>query len=228
MKTYLQIVQDAWLESGLSGPAPTTLVGLVGIQRRMAGWVSQAWVDVQEFRANWPWMLKEFSFTTSVGKRRYTLSELLLTNVDQFSFDRPTIYKISAGPQTEAFMDTTTNDHWYNFLRLALTPNSEPKFIFVDPATNDLLLHPVPDGEYRISLRYYQVPQVLSRDTDVPRLPPNRRWDDIIMWRALWYYAYHDGAPDLLVEAERKYEEKIQTLDNRYGQHIYLTVTPIA
>ncbi len=228
MKTYLRIIQDAWLEAGLSGPGPSTVAGLAGIQKRMAGWVSRAWLDIQEYRPDWPWMRREFSFVTSPGKQRYSLVEMNLADLERWDLDAPLIYKVSAGKTHESPIGTTTYDHWHKYLRIGTQPPGQPSRLFVNPANNDLLVYPVPDDEYNISLQYYKAPQVLANDSDKPELPVNRAWQDIIMWRALWYYGYHDGAPDVLAEAEDKYGEKIHALDNRFGQNIYLVGRPLA
>lgn len=65
--TYLELVQRAKQECGIAGPAPATVVGLTGGLKRLADWVSQGWVDIQNERTNWDFMRKSITFNTSSG-----------------------------------------------------------------------------------------------------------------------------------------------------------------
>ena len=228
MKTFLQILQDVWLETGLSGPGPIAVTGLDGISKRISGYVVQAWLDIQAYRNDWPWMFKEFSFNTSPGKQRYPCIELALTDVETWDFSGAAIYKTIDGKRSEIFLGSTTYRNWWNFHRIGEATPSQPESIFFDPATNDLMLFPVPDDEYTIALRYCRAAQRLAASGDIPLMPTNQAWQEIIKWKALIYYGYQDGAPDIIAEAETKYSEMIHALDNKKGQNISISVRPIA
>ena len=43
----LQLVNQARVECGVSGPALTTAQSQVGESARMVAWVQQAWIDIQ-------------------------------------------------------------------------------------------------------------------------------------------------------------------------------------
>lgn len=228
MKTFLQICQDARRETGISGSGPVSVLTATGIEKKIVGYVVQGLIDVQTYRLDWPWMYRDLSFNTSPDKERYSCVELNLTDVESWDFSGASIYKTVDGKAGEVFLGSATYDNWWNFHRIGLQLPAQPSAIFFDPATNDLMLFPVPNAEYTIHLRYYRAAQVLAGNNDIPRMPTNAAWQDIIMWRALWYYGYHDGAPDVLAEAEMKWDEMIQALDNRYGQDIFLAGRPIA
>ncbi len=228
MKTFLDICRDARREAGLSGSGPVSVTTATGIEKNIVGYVVRAFIDVQTYRTDWPWMRKDFEFITSPGKQRYPLAELNLTDVENWDFSGASIYKTADGKAGESPLGSATFDTWWNFHRIGLQTPAQPEAIFFDPATNDLMLFPVPDAEYTIPLRYYRAAQVLVANGDIPRMPTNEAWNDIIMWRALWYYGYYDGAPDVLEEAERKWDEMIHALDNKYGQSITISARPIA
>lgn len=228
MKTFLQICQDCLREAGISGVGPVSIALATGIERKMVGYVVQAWIDVQQYRAHWPWMFREFSFNTSPNKQRYPCSELNLTDVEEWDLSGVGIFRTAEGKRSESFLGSTTYQNWWNNFRIGEQTPATPGSIFVDPTNNDLMLYPVPDDEYTVSLRYCRAPQVLVADADIPRMPTNVAWQDVIQWRALWYYGYHDGAPSVLAEAEVKYAEAMHVLDNRHGGAISLTLRPIA
>jgi hypothetical protein len=228
MRNFLQICQDVLRETGVSGVGPVSVGTATGIEKKIVGYVIQAWIDVQTCRDDWPWMFKEFSFETSPMKQRYPCVELNLTDVEKWDLDGAGIYKTIDGKRAESFLGSKTYDNWWKNNRIGERLPATPESIFVDPATNDLMVYPVPDDEYTISLRYYKAAQRLAADLDIPFMPTNEAWKDIIMWKALWYYGYYDGAPSVLSEADLKYNEAIHALDNRMGSIISISAEPIA
>jgi hypothetical protein len=228
MKTFLQICLDAWEESGLSGTGPSDVTKATGIQKRMVGWVRQSWIDIQQFRSDWPWMYKPFSFNTSANKQSYPLTELNLTDVERWIFKGASIYKTADGVAGEQDIGALTYEIWWINYRKGLQIPAMPGRLFFDPVDNSLMVFPVPEDEYTIVLRYYKAPQRLAINGDIPTIPTNEAWQEIIKWRALYLYAFHDGAPALLDEAEFQYDEMITAMDNRYGQAMNIVGRPIA
>jgi len=229
MKTFLQICQDTLRESGISGAGPVTVTATKPVMEyRIINWVRQAWLDIQEYRDDWPWMRKEFTLETVADKQRYTLADLGLGDMEKWDFSGASIYKTADGRSGENILGSTTYDNWWNFHRVGERQNANPALIFTDPTNDDLLLFPTPDDVYTISLRYHRMPQILVDNTDVPLLPTNNAWLDIIKWRALWYYAFYDNAPELLEVATERYDSMLHALDNRYGSDIAISIRPIA
>lgn len=228
MRNFLQIVGDAWEETGLSGKGPASVTKATGKEKRMCGWVRQAWIDIQEYRSDWPWMQKVFTFTTSADKPIYPLTELNITDLESWILRGVKAYETAVGPEFPRRLDPTTYEYYWDVLSLGPQTPSVPAVIFFDPADNSLQLHPTPAAEYTIRLRYHRAPQVLADNTDVPLMPTNTSWQEIIKWKALMYYAFHDGAPALYDEAEAEYENMIHKLDNRFGPRFGVPGSPIA
>jgi len=228
MKTFLAICKDVLEEAGLSGTGPASVATAVGIEKRIVGWVSQAWLDVQQFRDDWPWMLKEFSFVTSPDKAVYPLTELLLTDMEKWAFAGASIYKTADGKGAERPLHPMYYGTWWEKHRIGENPAAPPTTIIVQPVDNSLRLHPTPDAEYTITSQYFRSLQILLSDSDIPLVPPGTSWQDIIKWKALLYYAYHDGAPDLAVEAQGKWDTAITALDNRFGAQICFSMGTLA
>jgi hypothetical protein len=51
-----------------------------------------------------------------------------------------------------------------------------PLFYAIGPAPNSIVLSPVPDAVYTLTLEYYKRPTDLSNDTDVSTLPADYHW----------------------------------------------------
>ena len=229
MKTFLQICQDVWSETGISGAGPVSVTTAVGIERRLVGWVRDAWKDVQQFRPDWPWMINEVTFALSPQKDRYSLAELVLTdNVEKWLFDNTKIYKTYDGKDGEQYISGREYLAEWPAMSLGTQTPAQPESILYDPTSNDLVFYPVPDAEYSVTTRYYRQPQALAADLEVPLMPPGSKYQDIIKWKALVYYGFYDGAPDILGEAEQRYGELIIAMDNQYGQIISVGYGPLA
>lgn len=228
MKTFVQIVADAWEETGLSGDGPANVATATGKEKKMVGWVRQAWKDIQQYRTDWPWMQTVFSFTTSPGKKTYPLTELNLEDVESWIFQGASIYKVSDGVQGERKIASTTYEKWWNYFRIGDVVVGPPECLFTNPIDKSLNVHPEPEDEYTVTLRYQKQVQSLAENNDTPVLPSNNAWNEIIKWRALWLYAFHEGNPALLDEAEIQYDSMIQALDNNFGTPISITGSPIS
>ena len=72
MSTYVQIVNSLKSECGVSGATLATLSNQVVEINRLAGWVNQAWVDIQEIHDDWFFLRQSFSFSTVAGQQSYT------------------------------------------------------------------------------------------------------------------------------------------------------------
>ncbi|MBV5329137.1 MAG: hypothetical protein JZU65_16170 [Chlorobium sp.] len=228
MKTFLEICKEVLSEAGLSGTGPSSVISAVGVEKRIVGWVSQAWLDVQQYRDDWPWMVKDFSFITSPDKDLYPLSELLLTDLERWEFSGASIYKTTDGKKAERPLKSAHYGVWWEKYRMGEQLTAEPGIIMAQPVDNALRLHPEPDAEYTVTLRYYRSLQILTSDADIPLMPPGSSWQDIIKWKSLLYYAFHDGAPGIATEAMDKWDTAIQAMDNRYGQDISFNMGTLA
>ncbi len=228
MQNFLEICQEVLSETGISGTGPTSVVGTVGIEKKIVGWVQKAWLDVQQYRNDWPWMLKEFSFTTSPSKDIYLLTELSLTDVERWELAGATIYKTAEGKAGERYLGSIDYRVWWENLRIGTQTPAPPDKIMFTPGDNDLRVYPLPDAEYTITLRYFRALQRLTADADIPLMPTNQAWQDIIKWKALKYYGFYDGAPDIAAEAQEQWDSAIQAIDNRYGAVISMNMGTLA
>jgi hypothetical protein len=228
MKTYLEICNDVRFEAGLSGVPLTGISSAKGIDKRITGWVRQAWLDIQEYRNDWPWMTQTVGFVTSPGKQTYSPAELLFSDLGEWVLDGALSFKTATGLSAGYWLDPHTYSAWWTKDRIGIQQSGAPAKIFVSPTDFSLMLHPVPDAEYTISLRYRRTPQVLTNPLDVPQFPVNNEYREMIKWKALIYYAWHDGSPDTAIAGEVSYANMLSKLDNRYGSQINITARPIA
>lgn len=220
MSTFLQLVNFARGECGVSGGDLSTLASVTGESLRFKNWVIRAWEEIQELHADWKWMRAAFSFTTTANDGSYTSAQAGIAS--RFGYwDRTycTVYLTATGvsDQTELrWLDYETFRAYY------LTGNqtdSRPQHFTVGDS-NELLIGPAPGSTaYTVAGKYYKSTQTLSDDDDEPELPEQHK---IIAYKAVMKYAVFDSAPEVMSLGGAEYNRILSFLRNRYLPAIQL------
>lgn len=200
MATYLELVKDLARESGSMDPAAvTTVVGLTGRPAKMAEWVSQAYITIQNNRRDWGWLVSEFSNALSIGTAAYTPASFNLTRFSSWMGDRDwyaplSIYDPATGLSDEHEIPQVSYEYWrsrYGRGDQTITYWNRPTEWAVSPR-NEIVFGPYPDKAYVIRGQYQKGPQILAANTDVPEMPS--RFHNMIVWEAHRLMLLHDGA----------------------------------
>lgn len=210
---YLQLVQRAKLEAGLAGAVPSSIGSTVGDTARIAGWVSDAYNDLQlQAHRNWRWLRSTATGTVTVaGGMSYTIDQLLGVGAGTTRFSRwrneGNGYRVRAWPiaSPEQVIDVRQLDH-DEFVRRFLVGThaaAAPQYWAIAPS-GEILVGPTPDASYRLRADYVKSPQQLTLDGDTPEMAP--QFHMAIVWLALWSYAGYDAAPEVGVRAQTQYE----------------------
>lgn len=200
MATYLELAQDLARESGTVDPgAITNVSGLTGRPLKIVNWVRKAYLNIQNSRRDWGWMLDDFTYALSPGAATYTAASFNLTRfaswVEEHDWFQPlSLYDADIGLSDEQPLRQVpyeywrsrygrgdqSSDYWNRPTEYAVTPKDE------------LVFGPTPDKAYVIRGRYSKGPQILTASSDVPEMPS--RFHDMITWEALRLLLIHDGA----------------------------------
>ena len=201
---YIQLVQDLFAESRAAGTAPSTVVGLTGLQQDMARWIADAWDELAETQQGWLFKKTDVTFSTASLASDYdpTAAPLSLTDFADWVPDTFRVYVTADGVGTEQYVEwmdyPAFRDYWlFNTRR---TTSSIPRAVTSAP-NKHLLVGPVPDQDYTIVGQYWSKITRLSDDSDEPAMPA--RFHKLITYRALEYYALAESAPEVLARAER-------------------------
>jgi len=213
---YLEMVREALREASISGPGPTSLATARGIEERFASWVKRAWLQIQEERRDYSFMRQAKTFTLAPGKSEYSLEELEVTDLDRWDFRQGTFYPLAEPTKKRVLQSDLDYDDYLLHLSLQSGQTGPVTSVMVIAGTYaDLLFWPTPTEEYSVSIPYYRVPAELVLESDVPAIQPaNLHW--AIVWRALLFYAYYDGAVEIAEEANEEYNRYISMIDARY------------
>ena len=200
----LQLTNQTRVECGVSGPTRSSVQNLTGESARILAWVQQAWIDVQTSKEDWLFLREPFEFNTVAQQWEYTPANAGLTNFGNWkrdSFRASSVNNLYRDEQLMNYMDWTTYRNLYRYANMRNT-YARPVVVSITP-NKDLAFGSTPDQAYTIVGEYYTQPVNLSADTDIPGIPD--RFQMIIVYRAMMYYAGYESAPEVLSRGDYEY-----------------------
>lgn len=214
---YLQLVNTARVECGVSGPALATLQNLTAGSEsaRMASWVNQAWVDIQTAKEDWQWLREAVQFNTVTQQQTYTPTQAGVAstfgNWKRDSFRCSSVGQNYRDEQLLNYMDYTTFRNLYQYGNMRTT-YARPVVVSIVPGPDKSLgFGAIPDQPYVITGEYYKKPVDLSADADEPAIPA--RFQMAIVYRAMMYYGGYEAAPEVFSRGEQEFKRLMNRLD---------------
>lgn len=114
-----------------------------------------------------------------------------------------------ADEQLMNYMEWTTFRNLYQYSNMRRT-YARPVVVSITPDKN-LAFGSTPDQPYVITGEYYRSPIELTADTDTPDIPD--RFQMIIVYRAMMYYAGYEAAPEVYSRGETEFKRLMNRLD---------------
>jgi hypothetical protein len=205
--TYLQLLQALHRECGAAGAAPSGVTNLTGEASRLAGYIRDANLDIQNLWLNWKFLWDQDS-------RALTPTSNVLaapTGMGDGLWDEDT-FKITPAGETVAQplivqeydevksedVDTTAGTPW----RAVIMPD------------NSLRFEGTPDAADTFTADYFREPDAdeLTAAGDEPSIPS--RFHQVIIGAALIKYATYEGAEEILTKGQGIYAEYLARLEN--------------
>lgn len=207
MSTFLQLCQKLARESGsVSGGAtqPGSVTGQSGRLAKLVGWVSDAWVEIQDSRKDWLFLQKKFSSALILNVMEYTGASFGLADLGGWRDGGRdySIYDPDLGPSDEAFLIPLDYDKFYELYLIGQHDPQRPRH-YANAPDGSLCIAPKPDKVYPINGRYRRAAQVLAANTDVPICAEQH---DVIVWHAMKSLEGSDEAPTAFEFSDTKYQ----------------------
>lgn len=210
---FLQLVNRARVECGVSGPALTTTVGVGGEAARFVNWINAAWLDIQTSREDWQWMREGVQFTLTAGQQLYTPTQAgigdTFGNWKRDSFRCSSVGANYADEQLLNWMEYTTFRNLYQYGNMRST-TQRPVVVTVAP-DKSLGFGAIPNNAYVIAGEYYVKPVEFTTDDDTPAMPD--RFHPMIVSRAMMYYGGYEAAPEVFQRGESDFKRLMNRLN---------------
>jgi hypothetical protein len=216
---FLELTQRLSRECGVDKTGPFTTVNQVGEARRLADWISDANLYIEALRSDWGWKFKAFSFPTVASQAIYTPAQCGITSFGHFDESSIRNYDTAAGIASEIEMDCISYQSWraehdLGSLKLQQT---RPSAVAVTP-DNSIAIGPYPASGYTVTGLYYNKPQNLVADLDVPGMPD--QFHMLIVWKAAQRYGSFEAAPEVYQNADIEYKKLMRTLRDYYQKEM--------
>lgn len=166
---FLDLCKRTREEVGYSGTGPSSVIGQLGEMGRLVNKVNSAWLEIQQSRNNWRFMLTELSTSTVASTNLISVSTLKTVDPDSFRIiDDDVNYPLQH----------ITADQARYFPEL----ESRPTHFWTD--RGKVYLYPTPDKVYTLKGDYYKVPTLMTlANTSIPSLP--EEYHEAIIWLAV-------------------------------------------
>lgn len=167
--TFLQICQEANRICGLQGTVASTTV-TSGYQETLVKFCKQAYIELQEYRPNWPWMRSSATFNTVASTTEYSLQTIMGigNTVDIDRWVKGMIVYTDSDDATTPLHQMSYNS--YIVRDVDDWGTGAPSHYAEDPVDRHLWINP-PDTAYSITAYYYTRPVHLSASSDIPVMP---------------------------------------------------------
>jgi hypothetical protein len=206
---YLELCQKVALESGtIAGiPSFTTIAGASGRLAKLAGWVSDAYRDIQNERPDWLWLRKDFTKALIAAQATYTPESFNLDVArwlgDSKSRRTLSLYDATIGASDERVLSQIPYDTWRDRYYRGSHDANRPTVWAIAP-DRSLCFGPTPDDAYVIRGEYVERPQILTLDGDEPDMPSH--FHGVIVGEALRLMARSDEALQSLAPLSAQYD----------------------
>ena len=219
--TFLQLAQRLRQEAGISGTGPATVVSQTGESKKVVDWIQTAYEDIQNLHAEWDFLRTDLTFQTIATVNTYAKTAISADEHGEWVDDSFRSYLTSGGVGSEQFMYWMNWKDFRDWSLLASARNSTgiPRYIAQKPDTS-LIVWPTPNAAYTINGEYFKRPQTMTANADIPLIPD--KYQVIIVWRALMFYAGQANAPELYAVGQTEYKRLLRKLESSQLQPVRL------
>lgn len=165
--TFLELVKAVRSRVGMQGTGPASVTSTTSFEMDLVNSVSDAWIDIQNFRECWRWMRGTTTFTTTASVKTYSLTTIFGPNNRHKRWLKDTVYITENGKKRPLIF--LEYDQFENKYLNDTIPSKVTHYTIV-PWDDSIKIN-LPDGLYTISLDYMKSAQTLVANEDVPELP---------------------------------------------------------
>lgn len=202
---FLELVQMAATEAGVSSAAPVNVENQVGERLLFVNYTRRALRYIELKRSEWKWMWRDFSAPLLAGQREFTPAQMGLLDFSSYDRDSMRVYRAADGVSDEQWLvewdfDIFRDTYLYGNQQ---TLTGRPVVYAVRPENNAIVVGDIPSEDYVLVGRYHREPQTLTTNVDVPQMPA--KYHEAIAYRAALYYGQREAAAEIINHCSREY-----------------------
>ena len=210
--TYLELVSDMIMETGLNGGnAPSSVEGAEGDARKVCYWISVADMQIQRERIDWQflWAREDAQLTqdSAVVPSPRNVADADDPNqttvlINSIAKDRLAIIDSNGESYFPTYMDWNEFSLLYGF---ETQPASDyPSYWTIRPDRVILLSEPILSSDLICRYEYWRKPLKMRTGSDTSRIPDD--FSRLIILLAKIMYAEHEDAPEVETGSTAQYD----------------------
>lgn len=197
--TFLELCVRVREEAGVSGDGPVSVSGQTSILSKIVNWVKKANMDILTKQSGrWLFLRKTKTVILPAGQNEYSLASLDIT-ASEINAVRTSLSNSYKVVDFSDYLDMQSNNRLFGCIS---TLNNN----------GNLVLYPVPNEPLTVTIDYFAEPKELKNNLDVPQIPS--KFQEIIIAKALMYYANYEEDNLLYQRANIEYEDWLTKLAN--------------
>lgn len=198
-KTYLDLCQRLIEEAGISGTI-TSVSSQTGEFKRVTEWVKRATTEIEGMWFDWDFLHVFATINLIVGVSDYPAP------AGHNVWDNQTA-KIPSDAMALAYIQ------WVRKKRDPTEQVDGDPYLFTILPNQTLRFFDTPIRTADVSIEYWTIPTILEENADESAIPVQFR--DIIVWKALQYYANYESADEVKAQALENYAARKDQLESR-------------
>lgn len=218
---YLNLLTQTWIKCGLSGAPPATVEPVNDMARRIASFVKEAYVYIQNVHPSWDFLYREAHSQLVEGRAFYLPGDFnapdfrTLVTLDLAETLPPTGTPLEQARYTRAIAlyEDDRNPH-----RFDNPPDGTPSHLLIKP-NGQWRFDAAPTEALPLRLSYYRQAHELNEATDELLIPDE--YCPAVIYKAAEQYAYYDSDSALLQEAQTNYRRFMHQMEAALKPPLY-------
>jgi len=204
---FLQMCQRVRSECGVSGDGPSNVAGQTGMYAKIVNWVLASHEEIQLKHTNWKFDWATTTQTLTAGVEFYNPADWSLS-VRNWDWNSLYVYRTVDNPSSRTWLDRID----YDLYRQVRTPAAPGRPVYATWMPDKRLgLYPIAEAGLTFGGDYYRTPQVMSGNTDEPRMPDE--YHMAIVWRAVAMWSASEENPALLQTATQNFRSLMTKME---------------
>lgn len=216
--TFLELCKEVHATCQIDGETVVSVDNQTGMNARVVSWVNRAYQDIQRHRNDWKFRQELAAVNVVAGQ--WQVSNLR----DSLEHINPNSINLTENGIIKR-MQYVDYDIFYDRYQSRIRTTGTPSTITLSPNW-DIYINPIPTSDVTLNFWYTKTIDVLVENTDEPII--RKAHQDVILWKAVKYYAEEEEAAGVFQTAEMNYKTALNRMELDLRPPTSIRFTPLA
>lgn len=205
----LDLAKRIRIECAIGGSGPGSTANQDGEYLRIINWLDSAYESIQTKRSDFLFLREDFESTLTIGEAVYTPTEMDIDDLANW-ITRDVKLHIGSFSNEQLLTYIPWDDFKASYLLGSNRTTSGRPVMWTVKPDKSVQFSPIPSQAFVCNGEYYQKPDVMDDDDDIPIFPSE--FHIAIVWRAIMYYSPYAGEADRWLQGRQEYSDLMRRL----------------